>query len=292
MVELNSTPEIVLKKRKNADRLRIEKQEQARHREELSSKKKSKNKSKFIRAETLVARNLASKREQERVKRVFKVENEKINKKSSTNLRNYIEKINSSDGTKTKELYTGKPTLYFMIRVNGPYGAKIPPKAFKILSVLKLTSVNTGIFIKLTEAIYPLLKLISPYVIIGKPSLASVRQLLQKRATVTIKDEETKEDRIVKLNDNNLIEEKLGDDGIICVEDIIHEIISMGENFKKCTHFLNPFQLSNDIYGYGPIAKLQRLEKLKKSKENKTFSNSGNAPILEIDIDEFISQQN
>lgn len=288
MVELNSTPEVLLRKRKNADRVRLEKQEQVRKREEEQRRKKNQRKDKFIRAESLVAKTLATRRELERVKRVTKTERQTLSE--ATN-KHYISKV-SSDGSKTKQIYSGKPTLYFIVRTPGPHGVKIPSKVQKILSLLRLNRVNTGVFVKLTETIYPLLKLISPYTVIGQPSLATVRQLIQKRATVTLKVEENDENKkTIKLNDNNLVEEKLGDEGIICIEDIIHEIVSLSDNFKKVTHFLDPFVLNNDIVGYGPLAKLKKMEKQEEKKQTKV-SNAGSAPILEIDIDDFISQLN
>lgn len=281
MVELNSNPEILLKKRRNAERTRIAKQEKAREQEQDRKRKSAQRKQRFIRAETLVVQNLATKREQERIKRVSKVER--------LNANQAIEKI-ANDGSKTKTNYSGEPTLYFIVRVPGPHGVKIPSKAFKVLTLLRLTQTNTGVFIKLTETIYPLLKLISPYAVIGRPSLQSVRQLIQKRGTTTVNTEEGKS-TTVKLNDNQLVEDRLGDEGIICIEDIIHEIVLLGENFKKVNSFLNPFKLSNDIVGFGALAKLHKIEKREAKKEKKA-SNAGDAPLLEIDMDDFIAQQN
>jgi large subunit ribosomal protein L7e len=286
MVELNSNPEILLRKRKNADRLRIEKQEQARKKQQEQQRKKTQRKNKFVRAESLVTKTLATRREQERVKRVSKVERAKF--VSESNGKSYISKV-AADGTKTRQIYSGKPTLYFIVRTQGPYGVKIPSKVQKVLLLLRLNHINTGVFVRLTETIYPLLKLISPYTVIGQPSLQSVRQLVQKRATVTV--DQDGEKKQIKLNDNNLVEEKLGDEGIICIEDIIHEVVALGDNFKKVTHFLDPLVLNNDIVGYGPLAKLHKIEKQEAKKQVKT-SNSGSAPVLEIDIDDFIAQQN
>lgn len=38
--------------------------------------------------------------------------------------------------------------------------------------------------------------------------------------------------------------------GIICVEDLIHEIFTTGENFKQASNFLWPFKLSSPRNGY------------------------------------------
>ena len=36
----------------------------------------------------------------------------------------------------------------------------------------------------------------------------------------------------------------LGKHGIICIEDLIHEIYTVGPAFKQANNFLHPFQLS------------------------------------------------
>lgn len=38
--------------------------------------------------------------------------------------------------------------------------------------------------------------------------------------------------------------QSLGKEGIICVEDLVHEIYTVGPNFKKANNFLWPFKLS------------------------------------------------
>lgn len=37
----------------------------------------------------------------------------------------------------------------------------------------------------------------------------------------------------IALTDNQIIEEQLGKFGIICMEDLIHEIVTVGPNFKQ-----------------------------------------------------------
>ena len=46
------------------------------------------------------------------------------------------------------------------------------------------------------------------------------------------------------LSDNRKIENLLGDYGIVCVEDIIHEIESAGENMVNVLSLMWPFLLS------------------------------------------------
>jgi hypothetical protein len=40
------------------------------------------------------------------------------------------------------------------------------------------------------------------------------------------------------------VQDALGKFGIICIEDLIHEIVTVGPAFKEANNFLHPFQLS------------------------------------------------
>jgi large subunit ribosomal protein L7e len=294
--KLNSNPEILLKKRKNADRLRVEKQQQAKRRAEERLKKQNSKKSsnKFIRAETIVAHKLATDRENERIKRVSKWD--------KLHFKNEIDNKGDLNDDKNNE------RLLFVFRISNPHIGDIPIRARKVLNILRLKKVNQGTFVRLNKKVEPLLHLINPYVVVGTPSLSTVRNLIQKRATVKIdidneddKTVEKKEEdegkkiegndyRIIPLNDNNLIEEKLGDFGVICTEDIIFEIFKLGDSFLECVKFLEPFTLKEPVTGWGPLSKLQRLEKKEESKKYQ-ISNKRNAPLNEIDIDSFIQEQ-
>ena len=52
------------------------------------------------------------------------------------------------------------------------------------------------------------------------------------------------------ITSNDIIESKLGKFGIICVEDLIHEIITVGPKFKYASNFLWPFKLNNPTGGW------------------------------------------
>lgn len=277
MAVLNSNPEILLRKRKNNDRKRLEKQEQAQQRRlDRESKRKHNASNKFIRAETLISNNKSNELENKRISKILKHEKQK-NEQIST----------------SKEV---EPKLLFIIRVpNHIKGLRIPKKANNVLELLRLTKQNTGVFVKVTPALLPLLKLISPYIVAGTPSLNSVRQLFNKRASITIIDENeaNEQDKLksIKLNNNQLVEDKFGDDlGIICIEDIIHEIATLGENFKALNNWLDPFHLSAPVSGWNAISKLHRIQYAEEHKRK--ISMAANAQLQEIDIDKFIEEQN
>merc|ERR1712195_246534 len=52
----------------------------------------------------------------------------------------------------------------------------------------------------------------------------------------------------VPITDNNMIEEALSEKtkgAIICLEDLVHEIYTVGPFFKECTKFLWPVKMNN-----------------------------------------------
>lgn len=257
---------------------------------------------------------MATSREKERIKRVSILEDKKAKNETQhiASGKDFILKItekangaeeNSVDLEETEEeeddglirektTYDGKPALLFIVRVRGPLAVNIPNKAFKILSLLRLVETNTGVFVKLTKNVYPLLKVIAPYVVIGKPSLSSIRSLIQKRGRIIYKGENEAEPHEIVLNDNNIVEEQLGDHGIICVEDIIHEIATMGESFSVCNFFLQPFKLNREVSGFGSLNRLRKIKQREAESRTRQFSNAATAPVIEVDIDSLLAKLN
>ncbi|KAE8682201.1 60S ribosomal protein L7-4 [Hibiscus syriacus] len=72
---------------------------------------------------------------------------------------------------------------------------------------------------------------------VGYSNLKSVRELIYKKGYGKLNKQR------IELTDNEVIEQALGKFGIICVEDLIHEIMTVGPHFKEANNFLGPFQL-------------------------------------------------
>ncbi|KFP31529.1 60S ribosomal protein L7-like 1, partial [Colius striatus] len=126
--------------------------------------------------------------------------------------------------------------LAFVVRIVDIKG--VSRRVKKVIELLRLRKNFTGMFVKLTPLSMKMLRIVEPYVAWGYPNLKSVRELILKRGQAKINKKK------VPLTDNMLIEEHLGKCGIICLEDLIHEIYSAGKYFKKVTNFLWPFHLS------------------------------------------------
>jgi len=54
----------------------------------------------------------------------------------------------------------------------------------------------------------------------------------------------------IPLTDNSIVEGTLGKIGLASVEDLIHEIVTVGGKFKQANNFLWPFKLSSSKKGF------------------------------------------
>jgi large subunit ribosomal protein L7e len=52
------------------------------------------------------------------------------------------------------------------------------------------------------------------------------------------------------IDSNEVIEKVLGKYGMICIEDVIHEIFTVGPNFKYASNYMWPFKLNNPTGGW------------------------------------------
>lgn len=141
-----------------------------------------------------------------------------------------------------------EPKLVFVVRIKGIN--KIDPKKRKTLQLLRLLQINSGVFVRLTKATLEMLKIVEPLIAYGYPNLKSVRELIYKRGYGKVKTSAQAYPQRIPLTDNAVIEESLGKFGIVCMEDLLHEIYTVGPNFKQASNFLWPFKLSNPTGGF------------------------------------------
>lgn len=127
--------------------------------------------------------------------------------------------------------------LLAVIRIRGIND--MHPKSRKILQLLRLRQINNLVFIKLTKATMNMIRKVEPYVAYGYPSLKTVREVLYKRGHGKVNKQR------IPLTDNSIIEGTLGKHGIVCMEDLVHEIYTVGPKFKEASNFVWPIKLSN-----------------------------------------------
>jgi large subunit ribosomal protein L7e len=134
--------------------------------------------------------------------------------------------------------------LMFVMRLRGLND--LHPKTRKILQLMRLRQIHNGIFLRVNKATINMLRKVEPYIMFGYPNLKTVRELVYKRGYGKVNKQR------IPLTDNSLIEQTLGEKtggAIICIEDIIHEIYTVGPHFSEASNFLWPFKLSAPLGG-------------------------------------------
>ncbi|XP_057787854.1 60S ribosomal protein L7-1 [Salvia miltiorrhiza] len=165
---------------------------------------------------------------------------------------------------------TPESNLLFVIRIRGKND--MHPKTRKILYSLRLRKIRTGVFVKASAGMMEMLQKVEPYVTYGYPNVKSVKDLIYKKGVVRVGKER------IPLTDNNIVEQELGKHNIICIEDIVNEVVSVGSHFKAVNSFLCPFVLNN------PEKALQG--------KKKRFEDGGDSGNRKDQINELISKMN
>ncbi|KAA8499623.1 60S ribosomal protein L7-4 [Porphyridium purpureum] len=142
--------------------------------------------------------------------------------------------------------------LVFAIRIRGIN--KVPPKEKKILRLLRLRQLHNGVFVKMNYATLRMLRRVEPYIAYGYPNLKTVRELVYKRGFGKVGKRGAWQR--LPLSSNSVIEGALGSKGIECAEDLIHEIFTVGPNFKYANNFLRPFKLNTPKGGFSRVGKV------------------------------------
>lgn len=135
-----------------------------------------------------------------------------------------------------------QPRLAFVIRLRGVNG--LAPKPRKVLQLMRLRQINNGVFVRLNKATLTMLRLAEPNIAWGYPSLKTVKDLVYKRGFARVNGQR------IPIASNSLIERKLRKIGMTCIEDLIHELYTVGPNFKKVSNFFWHFKLNNPKGGF------------------------------------------
>lgn len=155
-----------------------------------------------------------------------------------------------------------KPTVGFVIRIHEgrhtsntvkkelsnmglkkKYDAKFVKLDFEgigNLTVFLLSCIYFGSIVLLNVNIGRL-KPLDAYLAYGYISNNSVVELVHRRSHIMNKG------RKEALTDNITVEKHLGEDGILCLNDLSHEIFNLGPQFDKCNNLLTTFELSSPL---------------------------------------------
>jgi len=132
-----------------------------------------------------------------------------------------------------------RDTVGFAVRIHE--GRHSSPEIKAALSKMGLRKKYDGIFYKLDEAGIGQLKPLEAYIAFGYISNKSVDELLHRKACIR------KAGKTDPLTDNVTVEKLLGEKGILCINDLAHEIYTVASNFESAVGILAPFHLSTPI---------------------------------------------
>lgn len=111
------------------------------------------------------------------------------------------------------------------------------------MQLLRLRQLHNGVFIRLNRATINMIRWVEPFIAYGYPSTKTISNLIYKRGFGKVNGSR------IPLTDNSIVESQLGKHGIICVEDLVHEIATCGPHFKEANYFLWPFKLNSPRKG-------------------------------------------
>lgn len=128
------------------------------------------------------------------------------------------------------------------MRIRGIIG--LSPKVKKILQLLRLRQIHNGVFVRVNAATIKMLRLVEPFIAYGFPNLKTIKELIYKRGFAKLSGQR------VPISANSVVETELGKFDIKCIEDLIHELVTMGPHFKEANNFLWPFKLTSPRGGF------------------------------------------
>merc|ERR1711974_321184 len=96
------------------------------------------------------------------------------------------------------------------------------------------------VFLPNTEETAKLLQTVKPFCFWGKCSFKMIFNLVHKKAM--FRNSEAPKERTI-LSDNTLIENALGDLGVLCTEDLAHVLHTNGAHFKEVSKRLWPIPM-------------------------------------------------
>jgi len=135
--------------------------------------------------------------------------------------------------------YFVEPQAKMMLVTRSTGINKMAPKPRKILKLLRLDQLHKTVFVKCTKPMLNMLKCVQPFVICGYPNLKTTKNLLLKKGYGKVNGSR------IPLDNNQVISENLGKYGIHGMDDLIHEIYTVGPHFKQANNFLWAFKLSS-----------------------------------------------
>jgi large subunit ribosomal protein L7e len=120
----------------------------------------------------------------------------------------------------------------------------LSPQVRKILQLLRLRQLHNATLVRVNKATVNMLRKVEPFITYGYPNVQTLKELVYKRGYGKVKKQR------IPITSNVIVENTLGKLGVTSVEDIIHELNTVGTHFKEVNNFLWPFKLCSPHGGF------------------------------------------
>eukprot|EP00742_Colponemidia_sp_Colp-10_P014023 GILJ01015880.1.p1 GENE.GILJ01015880.1~~GILJ01015880.1.p1 ORF type:complete len:385 (-),score=104.86 GILJ01015880.1:83-1237(-) len=219
--------ETILLQRKSVDELRADRilrkdklgEKRQKHKNKIDAKRKRKlSTKKFISAQTILK---YAQRQKHQARNFHKI-GEKIDSK-----------VKTAGEEKMSEKFT-TTGVALLVRCKGDLVPKSVRQAFDRLG---LTKIYTARLVHVGPATYKLLQQLKPFSILGYPSEEHIDKLIRTRGCLWNLESKTKR----FISGNRLLEEALGQYGVLCVEDLTAAIYHKDEKIDEILTHLAPF---------------------------------------------------
>ena len=135
---------------------------------------------------------------------------------------------------------------------------------------MNLREVNTAVFMRSNKKNLLALKRIENYITYGYPSRKLVQDLVYKKLSINVGGERK------LLNTNQQVEENIGGD-VVCLEDVISNLVGIGKSFDEIVKVVWPFKLTT-------------AEGVLQSRMRKPFSQGGEWGFRDNLISDFVTK--
>jgi len=234
---LELVPETVLKRRHDMDEMKVRRSTQDIIRSRVNQKDFSETTAiKVRKIETVLATARMRRHHAIRYNRVRK----KRTKTQASNKKTRKRLIPHEDLSKMKNANNSiGAKMVFCVRIRNHRG--VPREVKNVLNQFRLRHEYHGVFLRYDSPTQKLLHMVEPWITYGIISKATASDLLHRRGHFKL------EKKRVPISDNTLVENVLSkktNGSIICVQDLVHELVSVGNDFHKANGCLWPFCLT------------------------------------------------
>merc|ERR1711981_1377515 len=115
----------------------------------------------------------------------------------------------------------------------------------KLAMVIRIRGVNQ--ISPKPKKVLQMLRIADPFIAWGYPSVETMKKLIYKRGAMKINGQR------IKIAENSVVERSVGQHGVTCIEDLVHEIYTVGDNFRDVNNALFPIKLSCPRGGWNKI---------------------------------------